>query len=149
MHTENSICMRAPVSRIFAAASDLSMWPSILPHYRYVQYLSKGEGLNIVRMAAVRGIIPVRWTAEQRIDREKKEVRFRHLTAMTAGMLVVWTFAPVADGVLVRIRHDMDPGFPIFRQFIGDRVIGQFFVSAIAGKTLLHMKSWVESTDAE
>ena len=149
MHTENSICMKAPVSRIFAVASDLSRWPSILPHYRYVRYLSRDRHRNIVRMSAKRGIIPVAWTAEQEIDPERQEIRFRHLRAFTRGMTVVWTLTPDADGTLVRIRHDLEPQFPFFNHFIGNRIIGEFFVSAIAGQTLLSMKSYVESADAE
>ena len=47
---------------------------------------------NVVIMAATRSGIPISWTSEQIIDREKFEVRFHHLKAFTKGMRVVWTF---------------------------------------------------------
>jgi hypothetical protein len=45
-------------------------------------------------MAATRSGIPISWTSEQIIDRDRVEVRFCHLKAFTKGMRVVWTVAP-------------------------------------------------------
>jgi len=148
MHAENSILIKAPIDQIFETAADLSLWPKILPHYRWVRFHGQSGLKNIVTMAARRRWIPVQWTSEQEIDRERKEVRFHHLKACTRGMRVVWTFTQVADGVEVRIRHDLTPNIPILGRFIAERIIGQFFISYIASQTLRHMKRHLESLNA-
>jgi aromatase len=144
MHTENTIVMQAPFGRIFAVASDLSLWPKILPHYRSVVYYQRSDERNVVRMSARRGWIPVSWTSEQEISHERHEVRFRHLKSFTKGMVVVWTFTQTGEGVQVRIRHDLKPAIPLIGRFVADQIIGRFFIAHIAGQTLLHMKRYVE-----
>ena len=143
MHTGNSIIMRAPKSAIFEAAANLERWPDILPHYRYIRYLERGAERNIVVMAAVRSGIPISWTSEQIIDREKMEVRFHHLKAFTKGMDVVWTFDEKPEGVLVQIIHDLRFRVPALAP-IADRIIGGFFISHIATQTLRCMKAHLE-----
>jgi len=146
MHTENTIVMHAPLERIFATAADLSLWPKILPHYRFVTYFEKSEERNVVRMAARRGWIPISWTSEQEINHECHEVRFHHLKAFTKGMVVVWTFTQIGEGVLVRIRHDLTPTIPLVGRFLAEQIIGRFFIAHIAAQTLAHMKHYVESS---
>ena len=106
MHKTNTIIMCAPRMTIFETAANLELWPSILPHYRYIRYLERGPRRNVVVMAATRSGIPISWTSEQIIDRDRVEVRFYHMKALTKGMRVVWTFQEVPDGVLVEIKHD-------------------------------------------
>jgi len=142
--TINSILMNAPLDRVFETASDLSRWPEILPHYRWVVYLDKSPSRNVVRMAAKRGWIPVSWTSEQVIDRKNRVVRFHHLTSLTRGMDVAWTFEPDKDSVQVQIRHDLTLDIPVVGGFIAHQIIGRFFVHHIAGRTLKHMKLYVE-----
>ena len=57
------------------------------------EFLERGPDRNIVVMAATRSGIPISWTSEQIIDRDKFEIRFHHLKAWTKGMRVVWTFS--------------------------------------------------------
>ena len=144
MTTENAITMRAPVEKIFETAADLSLWPRILPHYRWIRYVEKSPTKNVVIMAAKRGWIPVQWTSEQEIDRERGEVRFRHLTAFTKGMRVVWTFIPNNGVVEVRIRHELTLTIPFIGKFIAEQIIGKFFIAFIANQTLTHMKNYLE-----
>ena len=144
MHTGNSIIMHAPKSAIFETAANLELWPRILPHYRYIQYLERGENRNVVVMAAKRSGVPIKWTSEQIIDREKMEVRFHHLKAFTKGMRVVWTFNETPAGVLVQIVHDLQFRVPALAP-LAERIIGGFFISHIAGQTLHHMKTHLEA----
>ena len=143
MHKTNSIIMHAPKMSIFETAADLELWPKILPHYRYIRFLERSPGRNVVVMAATRSGIPISWTSEQIIDREKFEVRFNHLRAFTKGMNVVWTFTDIPEGILVQITHDLQ-----FRMnslaLIADRIIGDFFIGHVANKTLRCMKAYVE-----
>ena len=143
MHTGNSIVINAPKMAIFETAANLELWPKILPHYRYIRYLERGERRNVVVMAAVRSGIPISWTSEQVIDRDRVEVRFHHLKAFTKGMNVVWTFNESPTGVLVQIEHELRFRFPALAP-IADRIIGNFFIHHIAGKTLRHMKMHLE-----
>ena len=112
MHKTNSLLMHAPKMAIFETAADLELWPKILPHYRYIRFLERGSDRNIVVMAARRSGIPISWTSEQIIDRERLEIRFLHLKAWTKGMHVVWTFSDAGDGVLVTISHDQQFRIP-------------------------------------
>lgn len=144
MHKTNSILIQAPKLAIFEAAANLERWPKILPHYRYIHFLERGQDRNIVVMAARRSGIPIAWTSEQTIDRERFEVRFLHLKAWTKGMHVVWTFSDARDGILVTISHDLRFRIPALAPIV-DPIIGNFFISNVANKTLRCMKAYVEA----
>ena len=145
MHKENSILIKAPRSRIFEAAADLSQWPHILPHYRWIRYLEKSPHKNVVVMAAKRAWIPIQWTSEQEIDDTRCEVRFHHLKAFTKGMDVVWTFKETSDGVEVKISHALKPTIPLIGSIITERGIGDFFIHHVADRTLHYMKIYLET----
>src|SRR5882724_10612276 len=144
MHKTNSITMRAPKKSIFETAANLELWPKILPHYRYIRYLERSPDRNVVVMAATRSGIPISWTSEQIIDRDRLQIRFHHLKAFTKGMHVVWTFQDAPDGVLVEIRHDLAFRVNLLAP-VTDKIIGDFFIRNIANKTLRCMKSYVEA----
>jgi ribosome-associated toxin RatA of RatAB toxin-antitoxin module len=136
--------MCAAKTTIFETAANLELWPRILPHYRYIRYLERSPSRNIVVMAATRSGIPISWTSEQTIDRDRVEVRFHHLKAFTRGMRVVWTFQEVPAGVLVEIKHDLAFRVKLLAP-IADKIIGDFFIHHIANNTLRCMKSYVEA----
>jgi ribosome-associated toxin RatA of RatAB toxin-antitoxin module len=146
MHKTNSILMRAPKMSIFETAADLALWTKILPHYRYIRFLKRGGDRNLVVMAATRSGIPISWTSEQIIDRDKAEIHFHHLKAWTKGMHVVWTFDETPDGVRVNIAHDLHFRFPPLAPLV-DLIIGDFFIHNIANKTLRCMKAYVEASN--
>lgn len=137
--------MRASKITIFETAADLELWPKILPHYRYIRYLERSPDRNIVIMAATRSGIPITWTSEEIVDREKFEIRFHHLKAFTKGMRVVWTFKETPDGILVEISHDLRFRVPALAA-IFDPIIGNFFIHHVANKTLRCMKAYVEAS---
>jgi ribosome-associated toxin RatA of RatAB toxin-antitoxin module len=143
MHKLNSIIIRAPRVSIFETAANLELWPKILPHYRCIRYLERGANRNVVVMAAMRSGIPISWTSEQIIDREKCEIRFRHLKAWTKGMQVVWRFTDMPEGVRVEILHDLQFRVRALGPII-DPIIGGFFIHNVANKTLRCMKAYVE-----
>ena len=136
--------MHAPKMEIFETAANLALWPKILPHYRYIKYLERNDTRNIVVMAAIRSGIPISWTSEQIIDRERLEVRFHHLKAFTKGMRVVWTFRATAKGVLVEIVHDLQFRVRALAP-VADQIIGGFFIHHIASQTLRCMKAHLEA----
>ena len=138
--------MRAPRMWIFEVASNLFLWPKILPHYRYIHYLARDRNKNVVTMAARRGIFPISWTSEQVIDREKMEVRFHHLRAWTEGMDVTWTFQDTPDGVKVEIVHDLNFRIRALAP-LAEKIIGDFFVYPVANETLRCMKEYVENNE--
>jgi ribosome-associated toxin RatA of RatAB toxin-antitoxin module len=143
MHRINSIVMNAPEEAIFEAAADLERWPKFLPHYRYIHYYEKNPVRNVVKMAATRGFIPIAWTSEQIIDREHRQVRFKHLYAWTKGMEVVWRFQRLPSGIKVEIVHDLAFRVPSLAPF-AELIIGGAFISPIATQTLRYMKAYVE-----
>jgi len=147
MHKTNSILMQAPKTAIFETAADLELWPKILPHYRYIRFLERGADRNLVMMAARRSGIPISWTSEQIIDRDKLEIHFHHLKALTKGMRVVWTFSDTSDGVLVTISHDLRFRIPVLAPLV-DPIVGDFFIHNVANKTLRCMKAYMEARSA-
>ena len=136
--------MQASRAEIFEAAANLENWPKILPHYRYIKYLERDGDRNVVIMAATRSGIPISWTSEQIIDREKIEVRFHHLKAFTKGMFVVWTFKETPAGILVEIAHDLKFRVGILAPAM-EPIIGDFFIGHVANRTLRCMKTYLES----
>lgn len=140
----NEICIRAEPERIYRYARDTEHWPQFLPHYRFVRVLQRDGETSVLDMAAVRSGIPVRWRSEQIDDPATFAIRFRHLSGWTRGMNVEWSFERTHAGTWVRIDHELHFRFPVGSQFIGERVIGKFFVDHIAGKTLRCMKALAE-----
>jgi hypothetical protein len=148
MFVSNVITIQAPLERIFSVASDLPRWPDFLPHYRYNRYLSKMPWGGIIKMSAVRTIIPTTWVSEYRIDAEKPELYFKHLKAAfnaTRGMIVVWHFTPTPEGVRVEITHDLELHWPLIGGFVAKYIVGLFFIHHIATQTLAGLKRKVES----
>jgi len=143
MHTGNSIIIQAPKQTIFETAANLELWPTILPHYRYIRYLERGPDRNLVVMAAVRSGIPIAWTSEQIIDRRKVEIHFHHLKAWTKGMRVVWSFTETPAGILVEIMHELQFRSRLLAP-IAEPIIGNFFIHNIASQTLACMKAHLE-----
>ena len=146
MQTETTIDIRGPLSRVVALAADVERWPHILPHYRWVTLLEGGGDRKVVEMAARRGRIPVRWRAVQEIDRTGATpvIAYRHIWGVTCGMDVAWTFVEHPEGLRVAIRHDFDPPWPLVGPVIAERIIGPYFVEAIARQTLGTIKRIVE-----
>jgi ribosome-associated toxin RatA of RatAB toxin-antitoxin module len=143
MNTTSTIVIRAPKQTIFESAADLSRWPAVLPHYRYITYLQRGDDRHIVKMAAHRDGIPISWVSEQVIDRARMEIQFTHLRAFTKGMGVVWSFEEKPEGTLVRIVHVMKFRIPALAP-IAEPIIGGFFIDNIAHKTLACFKTHLE-----
>jgi ribosome-associated toxin RatA of RatAB toxin-antitoxin module len=135
--------MNASQKTIFDAVAQLELWPTFLPHYRSIEYIQKSPNRNIVKMSANRDSIPVSWVAEQVIDRQNVEVRFKHLSAWTKGMEVVWKFQELSSGIRVEIVHDLKFRFSLLAP-IAEPIIGEFFIQYIADQTLKHMKTHVE-----
>ncbi len=149
MHTENEILIRADAAEVYRLAAPVERWPEILPHYRWVRVLEDdGEGRRLVEMAARRDFIPVRWRAEQRLFPDVPRITFRHVGGVTKGMEVEWAFAPRGERVVrVGILHDLPRlvGWPLIGGVVAERIVGPFFVSNIAGKTLGRIKELAES----
>lgn len=145
MHTENEVLICGPYQAIFQAASEIERWPEILPHYRWVKILDTRDTVRVVEMAARRDWIPVKWTSIQEVSEAERWIRYRHIGGFTKGMEVTWTFRPEGEGVRVRIVHDFRLGWPIIGRPLGQYVVGDFFVKAIAGRTLATIKQRVES----
>ncbi|MDQ6826554.1 MAG: SRPBCC family protein [Candidatus Eremiobacteraeota bacterium] len=146
MITCNEITIAAPPGKIFAYASLTQNWPQYLPHYRFVRVLRRDEDEQIVEMAAWRGFLPVRWIARQRNDSRRPAIFFHHIAGWTKGMDVEWSFQVVGGKTLVSIEHRLNFRFPFAADYLGKRVVGDFFVHDIASKTLARMKTLAERT---
>lgn len=144
MHTGNSVHILAPREEIFALVSDLKRWPELLPHYRYINFLGRDQGRDIVQMAATRAPgIPISWVSAYEADSQRLELRFEHLRAWTKGMKVIWTLTPTRDGTRVEIRHHLNFRIPTLAWLV-EPIIGGFFIENIANKTLHTFKELLE-----
>jgi len=150
MHAERFIDIAAPAAKIYALAQDVEHWPAVLSHYRWVRVLQETDRERVVEMAARRDWIPVRWTARQTLDPVTPRIGFTHLKGWTKGMEVSWTFREHAGGTRVTIVHDLDDARsrPLFGEWFARKVIGDFFIQSIAGRTLARMKELAEETYA-
>src|SRR5688572_20387753 len=148
MRTVDRSRIAAPFDRVFTAASTVTRWPDILPHYRWVRML--GDGL--VEMAAWRpfGLVkyPTWWVSEMTIDRPAGEIRYRHVRGITRGMQVVWRLVEVGGGdggAEVEIVHTWDgPRWPLIGRLAATLVIGPVFIHGIASRTLAGIKRATE-----
>lgn len=148
MRTVDRIRVHAPFVRVFAAASSVARWPSILPHYRWVRLLDD----RLVEMAAWRpfggGLInyPTWWVSEMTIDRPAGEIRYRHVQGITRGMEVVWRLVEAGEGLVdVEVVHTWDgPTWPLIGRLAADFVIGPVFIDGIASRTLAGIKRHAE-----
>jgi hypothetical protein len=152
MRTVDRIRVHAPFTRVFAAASSVARWPSILPHYRWVRLLDDG----LVEMAAWRpfggGLIkyPTWWVSQMTIDRPAGEIHYRHVRGVTRGMDVIWRLMENSDGcdegVDVEIVHTWSgPTWPLIGKLAANLVIGPVFIHGIASRTLAGIKSYAEN----
>ncbi len=151
MRTVDRIRVHAPFARVFAAASSVSRWPAILPHYRWVRLLDDG----LVEMAAWRpfggrgGFIkyPTWWVSEMTVDRPAGEIRYRHVQGVTRGMEVVWRLVEAGDGAVdVEIVHTWTgPRWPLIGRLAANLVIGPVFIHGIASRTLAGIKRYAEN----
>lgn len=149
MRTVDRIQVAAPFDRVFSAASTVTRWPDILPHYRWVRRLDDG----LVEMAAWRSFgfvkYPTWWVSEMTIDRAAGEIRYRHVRGVTKGMDVVWRMVEDGGGhgvVDVEIVHDWSgPRWPLIGPLAASIVIGPVFIHAIASRTLAGIKRAAES----
>jgi len=143
VRTENSIVIHAPLEKVFQTTANLLLWPSVLPHYRWVRVLKTGDEGLIVKMAARRGWLPIQWTSRFKADGVAHELHFQHLKAPTRGMHVKWTYTPAPEGVLVRISHEMNRTSALGHWF-ANRVLGKMFISPVATLTLTRFKQHLE-----
>ncbi len=131
--------------RVFQIASDIQDWPKILPHYRYMRILERSESHKLADFGATRDWIPVHWTAWQEIFPDAQRITFEHVRGVTKGMFVEWNLEKRADGVVVKIDHQLS--MPVIGPLFADWLVGKLFVQNIAGKTLKCIKSQLEAGD--
>jgi ribosome-associated toxin RatA of RatAB toxin-antitoxin module len=145
MRTVNSIEIRAPWRQVFETAAKVELWPLFLSHYRWVRVLSGNGDRRVVEMAAHRDGIPCKWTSDQFLNPKQHNIRYRHIQSRwTYGMEVWWILTPKGDDKTeVLLTHDMAAERGLkgwFRQ----KVVGDFFVHAIADRTLAGVKRHLE-----
>ena len=144
--TETAIEIAAQPSTVFRFAAATERWPDYLPHYRRVRILAETGTTRIVEMAACRGWIPVRWTAEQTNDPLRPHIAFRHVRGWTRGMEVEWRFEPIPIGTRVSIEHRLSFRFPVAAKWLERHVVCDFFISYVAKRTLARMKVLAEAS---
>ena len=151
MRTEISIDVAAPPRTVFDLARDITLWPTLLPHYRKVTVHSRNGDRVTASMSAVRPVwksgVPVGWRSEQwadDTDAADLRLRFVHLGGATRGMDVTWHIRPTQSGCRVTIEHDFQRRLPILSEDLFPRVVDRLFVRPIAGLTLATFKRLAE-----
>jgi ribosome-associated toxin RatA of RatAB toxin-antitoxin module len=158
VYTETSVVMHGPREHIFALGAAIEEWPRILPHYRAVTLTERtvrpdGTTHKVATMKAWRplrfGKIPVGWKTSQESNPQTELLHFLHIGGFTKGMDVYWLLAAEGDATRVTITHDFTLGWPLVGEFVAHRIVGQFFVDAIARRTLNCIKAMVEAGDGK
>jgi hypothetical protein len=142
MKTLNRTVIQAPADKVFAAAAKIVDWPKFLPHYRWVTLLKNGE----VEMAASRNGFPCKWQSIQVLHKRERKIYFKHTRSFwSQGMEVWWMLVVLKDGSTeVTISHDMPASHSFLLSWFRQHVVGNFFVHAIADKTLAGLKLHLE-----
>lgn len=151
MRTVDRIVVAAPLERTFDVAADVERWPGFLTHYRWVRMLERHESASVVEMAAWRSFgflrFPTWWVSEMRVDRQRYEVRYRHIRGITKRMDVVWRLVARENDVEVTLVHEWSgPSWPLIGGLAANVVIGPVFIHAIASRTLAGVKREAEGT---
>ncbi len=146
MHTVDETWMKAPAKRVFELAADIERWPEILPHYRWVRMLSDSGDERAAEMAARRWWFPVKWMTVQHLLPRERRITYRHTGGATKGMQVEWRITERDGGSQVVIEHDLQSANPLLRSRLADWIVGGFFVSGIAKRTLEHMRRAAEAS---
>jgi polyketide cyclase/dehydrase/lipid transport protein len=138
MKSAISIDVAAEPGVVFALASNVERWATLLPHYRRSRRVAaNADGSLVVQFVALRPIgpldaygLPVMWRARTWSEPASCRLRFLHLGGATAGMDVTWRIEPAGGGSTVTIEHDFPapPGWALF--------IDRFFTRPIASRTL-------------
>jgi hypothetical protein len=156
MYTETSVVMNGPRERIFALGAAIEDWPIMLPHYRSVSLTERtmqpdGTIHKVATMKAWRplplGKIPVGWKTIQDSNPQTGLLHIVHIGGFTKGMDVHWLMKPEGDGTRVTITHDFSLRWPLIGGIVAHRIVGQFFVDAIARRTLDRIRTMVEGED--
>jgi ribosome-associated toxin RatA of RatAB toxin-antitoxin module len=143
--TQTSVEIAAPAAAVYALAADTARWPLRLPHYRYVRVLERAGPRQTVVMACWRDVFPLRWIAEQTNDARRPHIAFRHIAGPTRGMDVEWQFASSEGVTRVTIIHRLTFAFPVAAEFVGERIVGDYFIAGVAERTLGCMKRLAEA----
>lgn len=145
--TANEILIRGDPERIYQWAAAVEEWPTFLPHYRWVRVHGREGNRRTVEMAAWRAGIPIRWMSHQWLWPEERRITFRHIGGLSRGMEVEWRIE-AAEGreapVRVSITHDLRLTVPVVRSRVGQWVVGELFVKAVAARTLRCLKQRIE-----
>ncbi len=146
--------IHAPPGVCFQVAADVERWPDILPHYAFVRFRDHaGFGTGVVEMSAYRDFggplkYPTWWLSRMHVDTAEPAVHYTHIDGITKGMVVKWTFEPVAAGTHVRITHAWNgPPWLLIGRFAWEHVISKRFVSFIASRTLAGVAREAERID--
>jgi hypothetical protein len=150
MRTVDRLVMRAPLARVFAAASDVERWPALLSHYRWVRMLERRPDGGTVEMAAYRPFGPLNyptwWVSDMVIDPAAPAVRYRHIRGITTGMDVEWRLVPQGSETEVTIVHQWQgPRWPLIRRPAAEWIIGPVFIHGNASRTLAGIGRAVEA----
>jgi hypothetical protein len=153
VYTETSVVMHGPRERIFALGAAIEDWPVILPHYRSVVLTERtvqpdGTTRKVATMKAWRilpfGKIPVGWKTIQESNAATGLLHFVHIGGFTRGMDVYWLLKREGDATRITITHEFTLRWPLIGGFVARRIVGRFFVDAIARRTLECIKAMVE-----
>jgi len=150
MRTVDRLFMRAPVERVFHAASAVERWPELLQHYRWVRVLRRDNGSALVEMAAWRPFGPVKyptwWVSQMTVDPQSSAIRYRHVRGITTGMDVEWRMVRNGNGTEVSIVHVWSgPRWPLVGTIAANWIIGPVFIHGIASRTLAGIRHAVEN----
>ncbi|MGZ9161081.1 MAG: type II toxin-antitoxin system RatA family toxin [Candidatus Limnocylindrales bacterium] len=156
MQSEIAIDIDAPPDLVFALASDVQRWATLLPHYVRSTAVSRtSDGEVVAEFVARRPLIgvlglglPVAWRSRTWNEPATRRLRFVHVAGATKGMDVTWRIESVDRAgrtlTAVTIRHDFRPRLPVFAAFV-DR----YFTRPIAGRTLATFKTIAEALAAQ
>lgn len=149
LRTENETMIHASPDVVYELASDITRWPELLRHYRYVKILRQPDETasyrRRVKMGARRGIVPVSWTSSQVLRPSDHRINYYHIKGVTKGMDVEWRIERRGDGTRVTIIHALTSPYSWVQFSVVEYLLGRLFVVPIAERTLQRIKELAEA----
>lgn len=147
MHCVIRATIPGTLADVLAVATPVERWALLLPNYQWVRYHGRSGQGTVIQFAAWRGLLPVRWTAEQIVFAGEGRIVYRHLRGLTSGMWSEWRLTQAAGAVDVTVSHSWQPSWPVIGEVFASLACS-LWVAPLTAATLAGLTRVVRSGQA-
>lgn len=90
--------INAGLPTVFRLASEVELWPALIPHVRSARVLQRRGQQRLVAVRVCWHGLPLAWRAIHTLDRDAGTIAFRQVTGPARGSTVRWRIVPAGGG---------------------------------------------------